>query len=163
MTRNNNKRNNNKRRGTTMIEMAGLLGLLIIIAAATVQSLSSLAFVSTDNQSSRSNRAEIDRFAVTLRKDAAKSDEVSSKNNEIVFSLDQQQVRYRWDPKQFTMFRQIQDGDNVQASERFRFSEETQVSSRVVQERDDSRRLSIQLRRSGSQPNRPKFLIEVGL
>ena len=152
-----------RRHGTTIIELAGLMGLLIILAAATVRSLGSLAQVSADNQTSRVTRNEVDRFARNLRADAAKSDSVANTDDAIVFSRGSQQSRYRWDSASCTMFRDSQTNGETNAGDRFRFRIGTGIQSRVLDGPADSQRLIIEVRQSESQTGRPQFLIEVGV
>lgn len=156
------------RRGTTIIELIGMLGLLMVIGATTHRSLGNITRASREGQMSRAGRMEIERFADTLRQDGGGASSVQADDNLITFDSPQRQVRYRWNEGQPLILREVfVDGDR-QAVDRFRLRFGTKVESIVSNAIDDGELLSVKLSNvklsNGKDPGQlSTFLIEVGI
>jgi hypothetical protein len=154
---------NRHRSGTTIIEVIGMIGLLLVIGATSHRSLGNLTRASHENQLCRTHRLEIGRLAKAIRRDGRELASVQTEGNLIVFSNGNRQVRYQWNDQDSVVMRQVLVGGEHHAADRFRFKSGTQVAVDVSELTDQSRLLSVEMRDRKGSPDLPKFRIEVEL
>ena len=154
--------------GTTIIELMGMMGLLIVISTATYRSLGNITRANQDRQSGRSSRLEVERFSQTIRQDKKTSDDVSTNDRGFELSSENRLVRYRWSDDTPIVFREIFVGETRQAVDRFTFRAGTRVKTTLGETTDDRKLLSVEVKANEQEAFKSSagsqgFLIEVAI
>ncbi|KAA1258709.1 hypothetical protein LF1_12320 [Rubripirellula obstinata] len=150
------------RGGTTIIELVGVLGLLLVIGATSHRSLGNITRASQESQMSRASRLELERLAASIRQDGHSATNVKSESDNLFeLSSPQRQVRYQWKTGQPIILRQVIVDGQRKAVDRFQLRVGTTIDTLVSDTETDQKRLSVKLSGGGSADRSRRFLIEV--
>ena len=151
------------RRGTTIIEVMGLTGLLLLIGTTSYRSLGTVTRVSKQNQHSRVQRTEVDRLARTIRHDLHGADAVAVVDGTIQIKTNAGEIGFRWDDAQSTLFRSVTANEQVQAVDRFRLHSDMRFSAEVEDASEDQKLLRLNLSLRSLETDPPTWVIEAAL
>ena len=156
------------RRGTSIIELMGMMGLLMVIGATTYRSLGNITRANQDRQARRSSRLEVERFANAIRQDERISNEVFVSDRAFEFSDQERQVRYRWGDDTSIVFREVLVEETLQAVDRFSFRSGMQIKASLGETTGELKLLSVKIADDGPEASEDSvgsqgFLIEVAI